>query len=212
MAAHSEPLMTGIMILLPLAAGMVVFQANPYYALVIRGILGAIAALIYALLGAADVALTEALVGTMLAITLYAVAVRSSLVMRLGVLAELCQNRDDNTCDPVNEAPFAEMIAAYRQIIAPYHLRLELVPYPDTEQLTQALKSRVVHGICHLSPLRAPQSFDILVRIPRLFDILQAGLTPNLIHHSRLTLTHPSTATSLDSESVIFPPESDPCD
>ncbi|MCU0523715.1 MAG: DUF4040 domain-containing protein [Elainella sp. Prado103] len=77
-----------IALLLPLSAAMVVFQTNPYHALVIRGILGAMAALVYALFGAADVALTEALVGTMLAITLYAVAVRSSMVMRLGVLEE----------------------------------------------------------------------------------------------------------------------------
>ena len=74
--------------LLPLSALMVVVQKNPYHALVIRGILGAVAALVYAVLGAADVALTEALVGTMLAITLYAVAVRSSLNMRLGLLQE----------------------------------------------------------------------------------------------------------------------------
>ena len=75
-----------IVALLPLSAGMVVLQVNPYHALVIRGILGAVAALVYALMGAADVALTEALVGTMLAITLYAVAVRSSLLMRLGIV------------------------------------------------------------------------------------------------------------------------------
>lgn len=75
-----------IVALLPLAALMLVFQVNPYHALVIRAILGAVAALVYAVLGAADVALTEALVGTMLAITLYVVAVRSSLVMRLGIL------------------------------------------------------------------------------------------------------------------------------
>ncbi len=75
-----------IVALLPLSALMVVVQVNPYHALVIRGILGAVAALVYALLGAADVALTEALVGTMLAITLYAVAVRSSLLMRLGIV------------------------------------------------------------------------------------------------------------------------------
>jgi uncharacterized MnhB-related membrane protein len=55
-----------IVALLPLAASMVVLQVNPYHALVIRGILGAVAALVYAVLGAADVALTEALVGTML--------------------------------------------------------------------------------------------------------------------------------------------------
>jgi putative multicomponent Na+:H+ antiporter subunit B len=78
-----------IVALLPIAAVMTIVQTNPYHALVVRGILGAIAALVYALLGAADVALTEALVGTMLATTLYMVAVRSSLVLQLGILVEV---------------------------------------------------------------------------------------------------------------------------
>ena len=78
-----------IVALLPLVSLMLVFQTNPYQALVVRAILGAVAALVYAVLGGADVALTEALVGTMLAITLYVVAVRSSLVVRLGVLKEM---------------------------------------------------------------------------------------------------------------------------
>ena len=68
-----------VVLLLPLSAGLLVSQSNPFHALVIRGILGAVAALVYAVLGAADVALTEALVGTMLSTTLYAVAVRSSI-------------------------------------------------------------------------------------------------------------------------------------
>ena len=72
--------------LLPLMAVLLVLQVNPYQALVMRGILGAIAALVYVLYGAADVALTEALVGTMLSITLYAIAVRSSMIVRVGVL------------------------------------------------------------------------------------------------------------------------------
>jgi putative multicomponent Na+:H+ antiporter subunit B len=63
-----------IVALLPLSALMLVTQKNPYHALVIRGILGAVAALTYAILGAGDVALTEALVGTMLAVTLYVIA------------------------------------------------------------------------------------------------------------------------------------------
>ncbi|MGB3671352.1 MAG: hydrogenase subunit MbhD domain-containing protein, partial [Phormidesmis sp.] len=79
--------MVAITALLPLTAILLVLQVNPYQALVIRGILGAIAALVYALFGAADVALTEALVGTMLSITLYAVAVRSSMVMQIGAIA-----------------------------------------------------------------------------------------------------------------------------
>ena len=49
-----------IVALLPLTALMLTLQVNPYHALVIRGILGAIAALVYVVLGAADVALTEA--------------------------------------------------------------------------------------------------------------------------------------------------------
>ncbi len=82
-----QPYIFAIVALLPLTALMTVSQVNPYHALVIRGILGAVAALVYALFGAADVALTEALVGTMLSITLYAVAVRSSLTLRLGIPA-----------------------------------------------------------------------------------------------------------------------------
>ncbi len=67
-----------IVALMPMVGGLLVFQTSPYQALVLRGILGAIAALVYALFGAADVALTEALVGTMLSMTLYVVAIFSS--------------------------------------------------------------------------------------------------------------------------------------
>ncbi len=40
-----------IIALLPLSAFILVFQVNPYHALVIRGILGAVAALVYGVLG-----------------------------------------------------------------------------------------------------------------------------------------------------------------
>lgn len=53
-----------IAVLLPISASMLVFQTNPYHALITRGILGAVSALIYTILGAADVALTDALVGS----------------------------------------------------------------------------------------------------------------------------------------------------
>ncbi len=195
----TDPTIATIMILFPLAAGMVVFQANPYYALVTRGILGAVAAMIYALLGAADVALTEALVGTMLSITLYAVAVRSSLVMRLGVLADQCSEAPKKSpnseaaplsiCDPVHQAHFAEIVAAYRQVIAPYHLRLELVPYDDIPELKSALAQREVHGICMPTGAAIPQAFETLIRVPRLFALFQASISPTLIHHTCLKLT-----------------------
>lgn len=95
--------MIAITALLPLTAGLLVVQVNPYHALVIRGILGAIAALIYALFGAADVALTEALVGTMLSITLYAVAVRSSMTVRIGVVEESVEEIVEGSLEEIAE-------------------------------------------------------------------------------------------------------------
>ncbi len=168
-----------IVALLPLAAVMLTVQVNPYNALVIRGILGAIAALVYVVLGAADVALTEALVGTMLAITLYAVAVRSSLVMRIGVLKnELSQTNDLH--------PFSQLIAQVRTIASKYHLRLELLPYPDPQSLHEALMAKEVHATCTMPQLNniqdsalqsEPQPYDTAIRIRRLYNILQAELT-----------------------------------
>ncbi len=79
----SLALLLPIAALLPLTAALLILQRSPFQTLVLRGILGAVASLIYALLGAADVALTEALVGTLLSTTLYAIALRSSMVFRL---------------------------------------------------------------------------------------------------------------------------------
>ncbi len=126
--------------LLPFCALLVVIQGNPYQALVMRGILGAVAALIYALLGAADVALTEALVGTMLSITLYAVAVRSSLVLRLGVLLPPGNEDGDDLKIIIPEDEEAITTA-----IAPYHLRLEILTYGDMDSLMEAWQSRKIH-------------------------------------------------------------------
>lgn len=170
-----------IMALLPLSALMVVIQTSPYQALVVRGILGAVAALVYAVLGGADVALTEALVGTMLAITLYAVAVRSSLVMRLGIV--------ENTLSHVTTAS-QPLIAQLHQILKTHHLRLELVPYADEAVLAQALHAKEIHGI--LVPPPRSASFDsptaeaaparplITLRVARLYEILTTELSPDL--------------------------------
>ncbi len=155
-----------IIALLPLAALMLVFQVNPYNALVIRAILGAVAALVYAVLGAADVALTEALVGTMLAVTLYVIAVRSSLVMRLGILKEV---------EAETESYFTELIANIRKVIDKYHLRLELVEYPNQQALEWGLLGKEVHAICS-KPEEKP-TYETAIRVHRLFEIMQKELT-----------------------------------
>lgn len=105
-------LLLPITALLPLTAVLLVSQNNPYQTLVLRGILGSVATLLYALLGAPDVAITEALVGTLLSTTLYAVALRSSMALRLEDRRSLP--------DPAAEARLS-------QWLGPLHLRLRLI-------------------------------------------------------------------------------------
>lgn len=166
-----------IVALLPLAALTTVLQVDPYQALVVRAILGAVAALVYAVLGAADVALTEALVGTMLAITLYVVAVRSSLVMRMGVLATEMQTDDY----------FAEVIPKIRKVVNKHHLRLEVVEYPTVEALEAALQEEEIHALCRTceqesqtnhqgNVLDVTQTYCTEVRVRRLYQIMQGEL------------------------------------
>lgn len=149
--------------LLPLSACMVVFQVNPYHALALRGILGAVAAMLYAVLGAADVSLTEALMGTMLAITLYAIAVRSSLVLRLGVL------EDDQA-----EESFGQLLADFRSIIDHHYMRLEVVPYNNMQALQRALVEKEIHATC--VPGDEAQPYQTTIRVKRIYEIMQAEL------------------------------------
>ncbi|WP_353931105.1 DUF4040 domain-containing protein [Okeanomitos corallinicola TIOX110] len=169
-----------IIAMLPLTAVMLVTQVNPYHALVIRGVLGAIAAMVDAILGAADVALTEALMGTMLSITLYAVAVRSSLVLRLGVIEnyEILENQDSN---------FQEVIADFRRIFKQHYMRVELVPYATPQCLQKALVDKEVHATC--SPLLESNSlaktYQTEIRIQRIYNIIE-----NEIHAEKTTLNY----------------------
>lgn len=177
--------------LLPLSAFMLVVQVNPYHALVIQGILGAVAALVFAVLGAADVALTQALMGTLLAITLYAIAVRSSLVMRLGVL-------EDGVSKAEMESDFDQLIDDLRAIVSKHYLRLELVSYTDKQALHRALMDKEIHATClcyerlaqgvmpnllqqnnqeQLAHESKNQPYHTTTRIQRLYEIMQAELS-----------------------------------
>lgn len=156
--------------LLPLVAVMVITQKDPYYALVMRGILGAVAALVYALFGAADVALTEALVGTMLSTMLYAIAVRSSMTLRLGILEET-KNIDNSEL----QNHYKQLLSNLRHSLRPYHLRLEQVSYPSTVALQDALQSKAVHATCILSP--GDNIYRLNIRVPKLYKMLRTHLS-----------------------------------
>jgi putative multicomponent Na+:H+ antiporter subunit B len=138
-----------IAVLLPISAGMLVSQSNPYNALVIRGILGALSALVYTILGAADVALTEALVGAFLATMLYAVAVRSSLVLRLGVVESIAiaHNLEEEALNKFN-LPFEQLNQQLNQLNQQMDQQLDQseqnrdpVPSSDLKKLIDVLKS-----------------------------------------------------------------------
>ena len=164
-----------IIALLPLAALMLVFQVNPYHALVIRAILGVVAALVYAVLGAADVALTEALIGTMLAITLYVVAVRSSLVVRLGILGNTEIEKDSYGKELINDL---------QKTLLKHYLRLELVEYDNLSTLKAALINKEVHGICtkpeSLKESYPESNYHTAIRVFRLWEIMKANLSSQI--------------------------------
>jgi putative multicomponent Na+:H+ antiporter subunit B len=181
--------------LLPLSALMLVLQTNPYHALVIQGIVGAVAALVFAVLGAADVALTQALMGTLLAITLYAIAVRSSLVMRLGVLEDGVMETDDESlpdsqalslATPQECDHFKQLMDDMRSIFHKHYMRVEVVPFTNTQALHRALLDKEVHATCARSehdaqnqalPEAEKQPYHTATRVQRLYEIMQAELS-----------------------------------
>jgi putative multicomponent Na+:H+ antiporter subunit B len=154
-----EPYVYVIVALLPLSSLMLIFQVNPYNALVIRGVLGGVSALVYGILGAADVALTDALMGTLLAISLYAIAVRSSMVMRLGVI------------EGENSAIFEGILAKLREILGKWYVRLELIPYDTPEALQDALLNKDIHGTCQQE---STENYHTKIRVKRLYDIFNS--------------------------------------
>ncbi|MDC0832285.1 DUF4040 domain-containing protein [Geitlerinema sp. CS-897] len=181
-----------IVALLPLTAGMLVTQANPYHALVIRGILGAVAALVYALFGAADVALTEALVGTMLSITLYAIAVRSSMLMRVGILAgeTIPDSKDLDSKDEEASHPATPILSALKRSLEKHYMRLELVAYPDELALQTALTTKDVHTIWRTEESESSPTYQLQTRVRRLYEILQGELP----HTAELVYVNPADA------------------
>ncbi|MGF1567208.1 MAG: DUF4040 domain-containing protein [Nodosilinea sp.] len=212
-----------IVALLPLSAGLLIFQTNPYNALVIRGILGAVAALVYAVLGAADVALTEALVGTLLAITLYAVAVRSSLVMRLGVLAE--QLDTETEFHSITDVSLKTLTEALKTRLDQHHMRLELLPYDTVQALHQALAARAIHGMYTPPALTTGESSTlssgevappplITLRVARLYEILKTELAPEAVKLAYVSVADgsalPTSAPKPEPPPREQPPEKQP--
>ena len=72
-----ELLLLPIELILPVLGVLLIKTESPIRGLIYRSFLGSIAALIYASVGAPDVALTEVLVGTLLSAILYIITIRA---------------------------------------------------------------------------------------------------------------------------------------
>ena len=118
-------LLLPIAALLPLVGVLMVSQNNPYQTLMLRGVFGSVATLLYVLLGAPDVALTEAMVGTLLSTTLYVIALRSSMTLRL---EDRRQQPEPSATNDQRIDPDVEPLSRWLQ---PLHLRLRLVRNGD---------------------------------------------------------------------------------
>ncbi len=165
-----------IVALMPIVSLILVFQSNPYHALVIRAILGAVATLVYAVLGGADVALTEAMIGTLLAVALYIIAVRSSQVMRMGVLSD---NHIKAITPLAGEADLNNLFKDVHKAMDRYYLRLELIEYPDLKALKIAISNHEIHGMCiPAKHIAIPKpNYIISLRVTRLYEIFSQELT-----------------------------------
>jgi uncharacterized MnhB-related membrane protein len=127
-------LLAGITALLPVSALITVWQRRPAFALLARGMMGGVATLLYAVLGAPDVALTEALMGTFLVVLLYAITVRATLVVRVAVLApETIPGTAPAaaSCDPA--------VGPLRRCCHRHHLEVEFFPMADPLAAGEAL-------------------------------------------------------------------------
>ena len=93
-------------VLLPVLGVLLIRSVSPINTLIYRSFLGSIAALLYALVGAPDVALTEVMVGTLLSSLLYIVTIRSCYTV---VVIRDKRNQPDDKTDQELKNIFEEL-------------------------------------------------------------------------------------------------------
>ena len=97
----AELLLFPIELILPVLGLLLIRTESPIRGLIYRSFLGSIAALIYAVVGAPDVALTEVLVGTLLSAILYIITIRACYTVLIVVPENFIIS--DQLCQQVSE-------------------------------------------------------------------------------------------------------------
>ncbi|HCZ05626.1 MAG TPA: hypothetical protein DHV12_00575 [Thermotogae bacterium] len=128
--------------LLPLTALITVLQRKLLHGIIARGMFGLSASLVYAFLGAPDVAVTEALMGALLVTFLYVVVVKSTGVLRVGFM----------TLHPMIEEINGETEGLEADILKTfcreYHLKSEFHKFDDEKEMEEALKEGRIDVAC----------------------------------------------------------------
>ena len=159
---------------LPLVGMAVVRSRDPWKALALRSALGGFATLLFAAYGAADVAMTEALVGTILSTILYAVAIRSTGRFRLvqSVDAPLTEERQRQL------TTLLQPTGLELQLLGPNELQDDPLQIHAVLQPDGALLMRHPSLLSHLQKLD-PDAVSVL----RLELDPQRPLPPEEAHH-----------------------------
>lgn|GEM_PF-5867444 len=133
--------MAALAALLPATALATVIQKRPLHAILARGMLGVSAALLYGILGAPDVALTEALMGTLLTVLLYLVAVRSAMTVKIGWFSGSSNSAisAEGACDRTFES--------LRTCCHRRGMEMELIEFENRTETRKALSKGRIHGM-----------------------------------------------------------------
>ena len=98
---RGELLLLPIELILPVLGLLLIRTESPIRGLIYRSFLGSIAALIYACVGAPDVALTEVLVGTLLSAILYIITIRACYTVLIVIPEDFLIN--DIICNEITD-------------------------------------------------------------------------------------------------------------
>ena len=156
--------------------GLALIRCNdPWKALVLRSSLGGFAALLFAAEGAVDVALTEALVGTLLSTLLYAVAIKSTSTFRL-------LHHPDRPLPPEDEQQLSDLLQRVG-------LKLTLVSQDSNDSpASNSAKLSLQRGDIHATFVEGPDDHAALLLRHRTLLAHLTCLDPTTVASMNLTL------------------------
>jgi len=130
-----DALIVLLILSLPVMAFLILREKHILHAIIGRGMLGIVAAVAYALLGAPDVAVTEALMGALLVTLLYVVVFVSAGEFRVGYveLPPLIQHKREEL-----EGYMVELLRAFGSSVG---LTPRFIPFSNREELLDELQS-----------------------------------------------------------------------